>query len=658
MKAMTLSWKTPTRAGTPSSRSADYWLPDNVEVLVLIGDGDISAYGNDLNNRLFGNDGDNLLDGFEGADFMRGEGGDDAYVVDDEYDVVYEEDGDGSDTVFSTVSYTLPDHVENIYLIGDGDLDATGNDTGNFMVGNFNRNVLRGGYGNDMLDGNRDGEADVLIGGGDHDVYVVDESIEIIVEEDDGGIDVVVASVDYALSANVEVLLQEGKGHINALGNDAANWLRGNSGNNRLDGGRGADWMEGHGGDDTYVVDDIDDKVNEGAGLFDDARDSGDGVDTVEAWISFSLEKVRPGFGFGGVVGGDVENLTLMGRAHIDATGNDLANVLTGNAGNNRLDGGKGADTMKGGRGNDSYVVDNAEDVVDERDGDGFDTVLAAISYSLKTSDSGVTSSLGQVEDLTLTGRGNIDGCGNVHDNVITGNAGNNRLEGLGGEDTLFGGDGNDRLIGGGGRDVMKGGKGNDVYDVDTHGDIVDETDGDGHDTVRSSETFSLTYFKEWGRPQAIFGEIEDLVLTGKANINGFGNDLDNRLTGNDGNNLLNGGLGRDMLIGGGGKDTFFFSSKIDGVNVDTILDLKVGEDQIWLDKTHFTAFRNSHTLTESEFLSFTRGGATTADQRILYNANTGKLYYDEDGKGGKEAVLFAQLAKNLDLHASDIFVL
>ena len=89
---------------------------------------------------------------------------------------------------------------------------------------------------------------------------------------------------------------------------------------------------------------------------------------------------------------------------------------------------------MSGAAGNDIYIVDHEGDTVVEIAGDGTDLVRASISYGLSAN----------VENLALTGAGNIDGYGNALVNSLTGNAGNNILDGGAGADNMTGGTGND----------------------------------------------------------------------------------------------------------------------------------------------------------------------------------------------------------------------
>ena len=268
------------------------------------------------------------------------------------------------------------------------------------------------------------------------------------------------------------------------------------------------------------------------------------------------------------------------------------------------LFGGGGWDTMWGGEGDDTYSVDTlgnwsyvrdangnvqytyvGGDRVVELANHGFDTVVANVSYTLGDN----------VEGLTLLGFANLDGFGNGLDNVLKGNDSDNHLHGYAGADLLDGGHGSD---------TMYGGIGNDTYVV-TAGDAVVERAGEGIDTVRSSETYTLG------------AHVENLSLTGGAVANGYGNTLDNVLTGNTASNhllgnagadrldggygadTLDGGIGADFLIGGFGNDTFVFNAR--QASGDTIVDF-AGNGAGAGDQLRFVGFgtaRDGATLTQ-----------------------------------------------------------
>lgn len=390
-----------------------YTLSSNVEDLTYTGTSNFTGIGNTLANRIIGaggNDilkgdaGDDVLDGKAGADTMYGGRDNDTYYVDVAGDKVVENKSEGTDTVFSQVSYALAANVENLTLLAGS--DATGNELVNILTGNAGNNRLDGGAG-----------ADTLIGLAGDDTYIVDNSGDRVIEAANEGDDLVQSSVSFMLAAGqaIERLTLTGTGNIDGTGNEFANSITGNNGKNVLDGKAGADNLVGLGGDDTYVVDDAGDQVTEAAN---------GGTDVVKSSVSYTL-------------GVNLEALVLTGSAAINATGNTAVNGLYGNAAANVLDGGAGADWLQGEGGDDTYVVDNTGDRVCEFGNGGIDTVQSSITWSLGDN----------VEKLTLTGTGNINGTGNSLANTLVGNAGANILDGNSGNDILTGGLGQDIFL-------------------------------------------------------------------------------------------------------------------------------------------------------------------------------------------------------------------
>ena len=519
--------------------------------------------GGAASDSLYGQGGNDVIDGKAGADTMSGGTGNDTFYVDDAGDVVLENAGEGTDQVFSSISRTLSQNVENLTLTGTGNIDGTGNDLDNVILGNGGNNILIGNGGNDTLNGGAG--ADRMEGGTGNDTYFVDNAGDVVVEAAGSGTDSVVSSVSFGLrnfSQNLENLTLIGAANINGTGNSLSNTIVGNDGDNVLNGAMGSDILIGGGGNDTFQDDYGADYMAGGTGndtyFVDNAGDviveeAGEGTDTVNSVISFALRDYSE----------NLEILTLTGTANINGTGNSLANTITGNSSNNVLNGGLGndfmiggagndtfqddggADSMTGGTGNDTFYVDDAGDVVLENAGEGIDLVFSSISRMLSQN----------VENLTLTGTANINGTGNSLANTITGNSGNNGLNGGLGNDILIGGAGNDVFQDSGGADTMSGGTGNDTFYVDDAGDVVIENAGEGTDLVFSSISRMLSL------------NVENLTLTGTGNIDGTGNDLDNVILGNAGNNTLignggndslNGGAGADRMEGGTGNDTYF----------------------------------------------------------------------------------------------------
>ena len=170
---------------------------------------------------------------------------------------------------------------------------------------------------------------------------------------------------------------------------------------------------------------------------------------------------------------GGLGNDTLLGGLGNDTLLGGLGNDnLDGGIGEDYLDGGTGMDTMSGGTGNDIYVVDNLQDKVRET------STLATEVDTVKSSL--LTYTLGEnLENLTLTGTGVINGIGNTLNNTIRGNNAANTLRGGKGKDILVGNRGNDILVGGLDNDTFKLG----LNDNDA-AKVVSYASGDGSDDI------------------------------------------------------------------------------------------------------------------------------------------------------------------------------
>ena len=589
--------------------SANYSLSFYVENLTLTGTANLNGSGNSSANTITGNTGDNSLaggsgndsliggagndklNGESGIDTMTGGAGDDAYYIDNAADQVVEVANEGTDTVNSTMAWTLGAEFENLTLIGTTGVAGTGNAKGNIINGNVGSNLLSGlggndsivadvpsdtlHGGNDTLDGG-DGQ-NTLVGGLGNDTYLVTTGTDTIVEALNAGTDVVNSAISMTLVDNVENLVLGGVTDLTGTGNGLANVITGNTGanvlsgaagadalnggigNDTLYGGAGVDSMVGGAGDDDYYVDDSADKTIELASA---------GTDQVFASVSFTLtadleEIYADGLNAINLTGNTLNNL-IVGNASVNLlSGSTGADTLIGNAGNDTLNGGAGVDSMVGGADNDTYIVDTALDLTIEGLGAGTDTVLTTINWTLADN----------LEALTLGGTSGLIGTGNILANTITGNIGANLLAGLGGADTLIGNDGADTMDGGTGNDSMVGGLGNDTYMIDNIADVIVEGLNEGTDLVKAGFDFVLG------------DNFDNLTMTGTTAVNGTGNALANVLTGNgianvlsglDGADTLLGGIGADTLDGGTGADSMAGGTGADVYTVDNVGDLVV----------------------------------------------------------------------------------
>jgi Ca2+-binding RTX toxin-like protein len=569
---------------------------ENIQASFIPGTAALTLAGNALGNTIWGTFGANVLDGGAGADVMYGYGGNDTYYVDNSGDVPVEFEGHGTDLVVTSVNYALSANIENIqasFIPGTAALTLAGNALGNTIWGTFGANVIDGGAG-----------ADVMYGYGGNDTYYVDNAGDVAIEFEGHGTDLTVASVNYALSPNVENLQAAfipGTAALALFGNAVGNTIWGTFGANVIDGGAGADVMYGYGGDDTYYVDNAGDTPVE----FE-----GHGTDLVVTSVSYALSA-------------NVENMQssfIPGTAALTLAGNALGNTLWGNFGDNSIDGGAGADTMYGYGGNDTYYVDNADDRLLEAEGHGTDVVATTVSYVLDPN----------VENLQaayIPGTAALSLTGNALGNVIWGNFGNNVIDG------------------GGGADMMYGFGGDDIYYLDNAGDGIGEDAGGGNDTVSTGFSYALG------------ANLENLVATDSVSTAPLaltGNGAANLVSGNAGANVIDGKGGNDSLTGGAGADVFAFTTALDPAgNVDTIADFNAAVDRLRLAVGPGDPFAGLSAGALSAASFYVGPAATSAEHRIVYYAVTGSIYYDVDGAGGAAQVEFARIAPYTDLKIS-----
>ncbi|SHI13729.1 calcium-binding protein [Desulfofustis glycolicus] len=528
--------------------SLDIVLPDNVEMAFLTGDGDTNITANDLDNSLSGNSGNNIIDGGAGADYMAGMDGDDVYITDNEYDLIAEEEDQGTDTEMRgyETSYSLRDNVENLTLTGTV-YRGNGNELDNVITGNDAENNLWGREGSDTLYGN--GGDDSLFGdlGDDH-------------LEGNGGDD----------------YLDGGEGDDILLGGE---------GNDQLDGGAGFNELRGGSGDDVYVyradagdyVIDNSDGGQDWLIFTDDITAdrltfvrSGDDLVvqvnrgestnsvTVTNWFAgenYQLYGIQPA-GASGLLAATInqmfppdnpepDGIVVPDESEFDAAlhgtlGNDqYPDHVGGTSGNDILRGYQGNDMLYGGAGNDVYIFEagSGADVIDASGG-GMDFLyfdegltLDSLGFS-RSSDNLVITVEGTDDSVTVLDwfvdadhqlefiqpfGGSMLSAAQVSnlvaddpppvgdfDTVVEGTASGEQLVGTSGADQLNAYEGDDQLFGLAGNDELNGGDGADYLDG-----------GEGHD-----------------------------VLNGGA-----------------GNDQLSGGTGEDVLAGGAGDDTYIYGS-------------------------------------------------------------------------------------------------
>jgi Ca2+-binding RTX toxin-like protein len=333
-------------AALPALSTSHPWAASPWDQLVSGGPSADTLHGTTGRDLMIGGAGDDTINGGANADSMIGGTGDDTYIVDNIGDTVVENPNEGTDTVRSSVSYTLPANVENLILTGATGLSATGNGLDNMITGNSGNNVLIGGAGADTLDGGA-GRDTASYAGSPSGV-----SVSLAAGTASGG------------DAQGDTLIRI----ENLTGSSFNDTLEGDAGNNVLKGGAGTNTV-------SYE--------HAAAGV------------TVSLAISVAQNTVGAG------TDTLLQFKNLTGSAFDDVlTGSGVANVLDGGDGNDLINGGSGNDTLIGGNGNDTLIGGAGKDVL--TGGSGADVFVfgPAVAASADT----ITDFVQGVDKLQITG--------------------------------------------------------------------------------------------------------------------------------------------------------------------------------------------------------------------------------------------------------------
>jgi Ca2+-binding RTX toxin-like protein len=628
------------------------------------------------------NDGMGFTDTLISIEQARGGAGNDVLVGDSNNNTFRGGAGndtiDGADGTFDTSDYAFATAAVSVNLgtgqaqDGQGGVDSLtnievilGSAYADTLIGGNGNDNLRGNAGNDTLDGGA-GTADVA------QYTSATTSITVnmgtgIVQDGQGGTDSL-ARIEQIWGSNF---------NDSMLGGNGADFFVGSTGADTFDGGLGVDAVS------YFFYPSTSSSPTQGVSVdlaTGTARDAFGGLDSL-----VGIEIVE-GSSFADTITGGAANEIIRGNGGADSlsggAGNDL---LQGSTANETMSGGEGADTLYGNGGNDSLDGGAGDDQVyasgasNMLGGEGNDQLFGGNGADTMSGGNGADTIHGNGgADSLIGGEGNdqIFAFGASDAARLDGGAGDDLLQGSSANDTLSGGDGDDTLNGGLGNDSLTGGAGNDVFIVNSAGDVVRDTAGT--DTILlhaasinlafvnvenvfgdlAGQAFSITGNN--AATNLVGGSLNDSIYALQSTDTVYGLDGNDRLDGGSENDLIDGGNGSDTIIGGTGDDTvvsglgndslnggsgadhFIFNTALGTANVDRIQSYNVTDDTILLDDAIFTALGSPGALAAGAFKA--GAAATDADDRIIYNATTGALFYDQDGNGATAAVQFATL--------------
>lgn len=578
-----------------------------------------------------GGNGQDTISTGDGDATINGGGGDDVIHTGGGNDII--QGGDGNDTIDA----------------GGGNDTVQGNDGNDYLIGGPGNDILDGGAGNDTIDGGTGN--DQLIGGIGNDIILaVGRDDNDTVNAGDGDDTVYVDLTHTSGAAHVSTVTL-GSGHDRVVIDMA---LPVTTVTNTLD---LTDFQAGAGGDvidlspllarlsgvtsstDLFAAGYLH-LVDTGSGtlLQIDVNGGGDSFVTLA-----DIEGVRPN-----QLTSSNFNFTLPGSTPEPGPGGGGSG---GGGEGGGLTGGNGPNTIQGGDG---------RDLVDYSNEGGPYGVSVNLTTGIAIDTFGSTDTLISIEDVRGTNLNDLL-IGNEKQNALYGLAGNDTIYGVGDADSLFGDDGNDLISGDAGADTIHGGSGNDTIFGGNDNDQIFGEAGDnqifgglGKDLIYGGIGKDL--IKGESGNDTIRGDAgNDTISGGAGKDHLYGDAGKDTIKGDAGNDTIYGGLGKDKLTGGAGRDVFAFDKALGGNNVDTITDFNPSADAIWLSHKVFHGVSKG-VLPEA---AFAYGHfATSLETRVIYDQNTGELFFDADGTGSGGQIKFAQLHAGLPITSFDFFVI
>lgn len=370
-----------------------------------------------------------------------------------------------------------------------------------------------------------------------------------------------------------------------------------------------------------------------------DLAGAGSGLEQT-SWKAYAGNDVMIGGASKEVFYGGIGNDRLSGYGADDSLygeqGNDILNGGDGNDlldagdGNNQLDGGLGDDVMKAANGNDRYRDSGGNNVITDTGGnnvistgDGNDTITTGAGNDVIRAGNGTNI-------IKAAGGNNQISSGSGSDFILA-DAGNDIIRAGDGDNQIFASGGNNQVFGGNGRNTIITGSGNDLIKVGSGGSGI--IAGGGNDKITTGEG-----------DDSVYGEAGDDVIFTQG-----------------GSDRLSGGTGIDKLTGGAGKDYFYLADlQTDGsiLGYDTLTDFDSDEgDQITLQTSLFKKLAGLSDVT-GHLVSSNLAVALDADDYLIFDQTTKKLYYDPDGNGDGAALHVATLIGVAQLNPEDFTLL